>query len=112
MLEQVITDPPIHTLMQLYDIVPTPDEEEVGTVKINFPDIPIKVVQSPTQKPKSLYPHWIPALQHRDELEPGKVVELLLDEHPVLLCRVVDVFFALDSEPSVLHRILGRHHPV
>lgn len=96
-LEQVITDPPIHTLMQLYDIVPTPDEEEVSTVKINFPDIPIKVTQSPEPKSTAKYPHWVPALSHRDEIQPGSVVEVLLDEHLVLICRVKNDFFALDS---------------
>ena len=96
-LEKVITDPPIHTLMQLYDIVPTPDPSEVGTFKPNFPNIPIKVTHSPAPESNPKYPHWVPALKHRDELQPGNVVEVLLDDYPVLLCRVEDAFFALDS---------------
>lgn len=96
-LEQVITDPPIRTLMQLYDIVPTPDPSEVGTFKPNFPNIPIKVTQSAAPESNPQYPHWVPALKHRDELRPGNVVEVLLDDYPVLLCRVEDAFFALAS---------------
>ena len=96
-LEQVITDPPIHTLMQLYDIVPTPDPEEVKTFKPNFPNIPIKVAQTPSPESNSQYPHWVPALGHQDELQPGDAIEISVDDHQILLCRVDDAFFALDS---------------
>ena len=106
-LEQVITDPPIRTLMQLYDIVPTTDANEINTPTGDTPSVPIKFVPSaspspppspiPSPLPNQQYPHWVPALSHRDELHPGNVIEVLLDDHPVLLCRVEDAFFALAS---------------
>ncbi len=53
-LEQVVTDPAIHTLMELYDLLPAePKQNTVQNAdkpKVRFPNIPIKVI--PREKRK------------------------------------------------------------
>jgi len=101
-LEQVITDPAIHSLMELYDLLPA-GGNEIQTEKeneINFPNIPIRVVPKKSAEQnaaKQKYPHWVPVLQQRDDLAPGHVVEQHIDEYRILLCRVEDEFFAIES---------------
>ncbi len=99
-LEQVITDPPIRTLLELYDIVPATEQDNASGLKPNFPNIPIKVESTNAVAPKPPYPHWVPALKHRDDLPSGSVIEIILDDQPILLCRADDEFFALDSSCS------------
>ncbi len=100
-LEQVITDPAIHTLMELYDLLPAEVDDEpekpAEKPKVNFPNIPIKVVpleKEETPKP-TLYPHWVPALNNKEELEAGSLRAINVDNQTVILCRVNDEFFAL-----------------
>lgn len=103
-LEKVVTDPAIHTLMELYDLLPpepqaSVDDKPSEKPKSKFPDIPVKIVpvarQAPQSKPK--FPHWVPVLREADELASGTVKEFDIDAHQVLLCRVEDEFFAVDS---------------
>lgn len=98
-LEQVITDPAIHTLMELYDLLPAAPAEEktAGKPNLNFPDIPIKVIPTGQQKAprKTAYPHWVPALKQKEDLEPGTLQALKIAEHTILLCRVEDALFAV-----------------
>ena len=103
-LEKVVTDPAIHTLMELYDLLPTgaapaADATQIPARPHRFPDIPVKVVAAQRVEPasRSRYPHWVPALEKSETLAPGCVIELDLDAHRVLLCRVDDEFFALES---------------
>lgn len=104
-LEQVITDPPIHTLMELYDLLPQqPDEDEEKPPaedtagKHRFPDIPIKVVPktSGEGEHEAPLPHWVPVLASADALESSEVRVVAADDRAVLLCRVDDQLFALD----------------
>jgi len=103
-LEQVVTDPAIHTLMELYDLLPAepkPDAEQIADKpKINFPNIPIKVIpMEKKQAPKaSLFPHWVPALKDKEDLLPGALRAVEVDEQSILLCRVEDEFFALANQ--------------
>lgn len=109
-LEQVVTDPAIHTLMDLYDLLPA-DAAEVAEVaeaaeaatkpKPRFPTIPIKAVPGlPGARPR--YPHWVPALQTGDLLSPQSVREVQVDGQSLLLIRhrdanQADRLFALAS---------------
>lgn len=103
-LEKVVTDPAIHTLMELYDLLPPVDSSTADAVPTDtrlhrFPNIPIKVVPAERLEPasKAKFPHWVPALAKSEPLAPGGVLEVDLDAHRVLLCRVNDKYFALDS---------------
>lgn len=103
-LEKVVTDPAIHTLMELYDLLPPADSSAAAgpptePLRHAFPNIPVKVVPAQRAEPKSKakYPHWLPASAGSEALAPGNVMEFDLDAHRVLLCRVDDAYFALDS---------------
>ena len=92
-LEQVITDPAIYTLMELYDLLPSEQ------AKPNFPNIPIKVIpktESDANRPHEI-PHWVPVLQSIDELENGEIKTAPLDDKDILLCRNEDKLFAIDN---------------
>ena len=104
-LEQVVTDPAIHTLMELYDLLPAEAEEETeqtgDKLKVNFPNIPIKVMpMEKEQAPKkaSLFPHWVPALKDKEDLLPGALRAVQVDDQSILLCRVENEFFALANQ--------------
>jgi len=104
-LEQVVTDPAIHTLMELYDLLPPEAEEETeqtgDKLKVNFPNIPIKVMpMEKEQAPKkaSLFPHWVPALKDKEDLLPGALRAVQVDDQSILLCRVENEFFALANQ--------------
>jgi len=99
-MEQVISDPPIHTLMELYDLLPKEDPEEqpgkgIGTSR--FVDIPIKVVPKESDKAdKNPPPHWVPVLASLQDIADGEVCMLAADDRYILLCRVDDNCFAID----------------
>jgi len=101
-LEQVITDPPIHTLMELYDLLPPKPGErdsEDPSRKHGFPDIPVKVEPKVSrQEGGEPRPHWVPVLDSRDALAPGDTRVVPADDRDVLLCRVDDSFFAMDPQ--------------
>lgn len=96
-LEKVISDPAIHALMELYDLLPAAAEGlQSEKPKHPFPTIPIRVVSSMTlAKPR--FPHWIPVVPRRDELVSGTVNAFTVDAHQILLCRRDEQFFALES---------------
>lgn len=96
-LEKVVSDPAIHTLLELYDMLPQqPEEAEPESPRKKFPTIPIKAVHvAPSAKLR--YPHWVPVLQRHNELSPGTAREFVVADSAVLLCRRADLFFALES---------------
>ena len=98
-LEKVVSDPAIHTLMELYDLLP-PDAEISETQrrgqKSAFPTIPIKSVRMTPSAPVR-FPHWVPAPKAAGELVSGAVREVAVDDRSVLVCRRDDQFFALES---------------
>lgn len=105
-LEQVVTDPPIHTLMELYDLLPgerpaNPPETEQAQDATSRGSIPIRVMPETPAKPSAADsgppPHWVPVLDHRDEIEDGAVMPVTADERDLLLARVKDELFALDG---------------
>ncbi|RUM52066.1 MAG: hypothetical protein DSY87_07820 [Methylococcus sp.] len=101
-LEKVVTDPAIHTLMELYDLLPPEVEAKpvAANKKNTFMGIPIQVVSTPApeQAPvRQRYPHWVPALTAGHDLAPGCVTEVNVDNYRILICRVEDEFFAVAS---------------
>lgn len=101
-LEKVVTDPAIHSLMELYDLLPA---TSVGTSpageKNTLKDIPILVLtqepMAPSTAPPSVIPHWVPALANQNELAAGACVARSLDGEALLLCRIDDDLFAVDA---------------
>ncbi len=96
-LEKVVSDPAIHTLMDLYDLLPAQSNEPAqDKVKHRFPTIPIRAIDtSPAARPR--YPHWVPVLQPGDELARHSAREFDVDGLPILLVRHIDRLFALAS---------------
>lgn len=95
-LEKVITDPAIHTLMELYDLLPgedTPPASATPPPTLRpFPDIPIKVAPRPKPAPP---PHWVPVLEPADRLPADTTQVVTADDTDLLLCRVSDQWFAV-----------------
>ncbi len=97
-LEKVISDPAIHTLMELYDLLPPETEVQGpgGHEASRFPTIPIKPVRVTPATP-ARFPHWVPVPKLPTELVSGAVKEVEVDHHPILVCRRDDQLFALES---------------
>ncbi len=98
-LEKVVSDPAIHTLMELYDLLPpeTDVQEAEGLKRKSvFPTIPIKPVRMNPPTPVR-YPHWVPVPKSESELVPGAVKEVEVEGRAIVLCRRGDQIFALES---------------
>jgi nitrite reductase/ring-hydroxylating ferredoxin subunit len=109
-LEKVITDPAIQTLMELYDLLPAAaTEQTAGADSGRSKGIPIQMLgPAPTPAstpgptvPPAVIAHWVPALADRAELDTGACLTRVLDGQTLLLCRVDDKFFALDAHCAV-----------
>lgn len=95
-LEQVVTDPAIHTLMELYDMLP--DSVAPPPAKPAFPTIPIRAVRAAPPPTPLRYPHWVPMLTRSDALPSGALRDdLVIDGQPLLLARHDDEWYALDA---------------
>jgi nitrite reductase/ring-hydroxylating ferredoxin subunit len=93
-LEQVVTDPAIRTLMELYDLLPQTAAAPVATAPV-FRTIPIRAERD---EPRARYPHWVPVLASSEELAPGSLrADLAIDGQPLLLARRDGEWFALDA---------------
>lgn len=95
-LEKVVTDPAIHTMMELYDLLPKGSSREAQL----SPEQAAKWRERLSQKAPApsmgpLPPHWVPALADDSALLAGECRAQTIDSHEVLLCRVGDHFFAL-----------------
>lgn len=100
-LEQVVSDPPIHTLMELYDLLPPEPEAEVSEFEIDkngFPSIPVEMNFAPKKSPPVApkYPRWIPVSDGYESVQPNTTQIVDVDGTQVLLCRVRDEYFALE----------------
>ena len=108
-LEKVVSDPAIHTLMELYDLLPdvagdpsaTRAEPQVEVGKPRFPTIPIRALSS--GPPATIrYPHWVPVLGQRDDLASGMFnSDIVADGVALLLARRDERLFALDAQCPV-----------
>ncbi len=95
-MEQVVTDPPIHTLMELYDLLPAPRQQpEDKRADRRFPNIPIKVEPMAAAQEQAPPPHWVPVLGPADTVAPGETRIVAADDREMLLCRVDDRYYAL-----------------
>lgn len=99
-LEQVISDPPIHTLMELYDLLPagTGKHSEAASEDRPAATIPIRVNAEPPgdSDDASPPPHWVPVLKSMDAIAAGETRLVPADDRELLLCRVGDRFYALE----------------
>jgi len=98
-LEQVVTDPTIHTLMELYDLLP-PEAKDVDeqASKIQWTTSRSNAAAPQAAIPTNhKFPHWVPVLKDGEELSDGAIKECKIDDRRILLCRVKDDFFAVGS---------------
>ena len=94
-LEKVVSDPAIHTLMELYDLLP--ESAAPAPAEPAFPTIPIRAVRAAPSAPVR-YPHWVPVLAKGEEMPSGALRDdIALDGLPLLLARRDDQWFALDA---------------
>jgi nitrite reductase/ring-hydroxylating ferredoxin subunit len=94
-LEQVVTDPTIHTLMELYDLLP-PAATPAAAPK--FPIIPIRGVRAASPAPAPVrYPHWVPVADARSMPAAALLDDIVVDGLPLLLVRREDEWFALEA---------------
>ena len=100
-LDKVVTDPAIHTLMELYDLLPAVDgaQERNPAPPIRFPTIPIRAVSFAPSAP-TRYPHWLPVPARFSDLASDVPQEVAAEEALVLLCRRGDELFAVESRCS------------
>jgi nitrite reductase/ring-hydroxylating ferredoxin subunit len=101
-LEKVISDPAIHTLMELYDLLPpSASAAPAAPAAPKFPTIPIRIAAEKPKEPLR-YPHWVPALAHTQDLPAGTLRDdIVVDGLPLLLARHGDGWFALDAQCPV-----------
>ncbi len=97
-LEKVVTDPAIHTLMELYDLLP-PEAKPVDAqrAKVIFTSTRSKASAAVHEKPKPKYPHWVPVAPSVADVSGGAVIECQAGEHIVVVCCAGDDLFALDA---------------
>ena len=94
-LEKVVTDPAIQTMMELYDLLPPATQETPS--KPAFPTIPIRPVRAAPPPAPLRYPHWVPLQSQRDELSTGEVRDVIVDDKPLVIVRRDENWFALDA---------------
>jgi nitrite reductase/ring-hydroxylating ferredoxin subunit len=112
-MEAVVTDPAIHTLMELYDLLP-PEAEKIANSpskgKINHESGPIVHPEMSARPSKPKYPHWVPILKRADELKAGTIKECVVDDITILICHTKDKFFAVGSYCSQDRSSLAGAH--
>lgn len=97
-MEQVVTDPAIHTLMELYDLLPArPKEVDEQRAKIVFTTVPSKKVVASQAKPEPKYPRWVPLAEGAEDIADGAISACDAHDRRILLCRVGGSLFALDD---------------
>lgn len=130
-LEQVCTDPAIHTLLELYDLLPA-GAQDAARVPAPAPApvaVPVKFMpkadwvrgaavaaSGPASAPPAaaVLPHWLPAPVRAGELAEGGTMMLELEAGPALLARVRTQVFAVtarcatDGQP--MHSARLRHY--
>lgn len=103
-LDQVITDPAIRTLMELYDLMPAKAgcgdaaDFATGSTPTGGDTAESQAISKNKLAEKVPIPHWVPAQQNRNDLLPGSAVNIMVEDRRLLLCRVGDEIFALAAE--------------
>jgi nitrite reductase/ring-hydroxylating ferredoxin subunit len=99
-LEKVVSDPAIHTLMELYDLLP--ESAAPAPPKPAHPTIPIRAMRAVPPPPPLRYPHWVPVLAQGDDLPSGALrSDIAVDGAMLLLARRDEQWFALESSCPV-----------
>jgi nitrite reductase/ring-hydroxylating ferredoxin subunit len=96
-LEKVLTDPPIRTLLELYDLAP-PSGGNVPDFITGYPpprSAPRHVATEPAIAARVPIPHWVPALPSFEHLSPGTATIVTADNRDLLIARVGSEAFAL-----------------
>ena len=102
-LAQVVTDPAIRTLMELYDLIPsTGATGPVPDFITGFPP-PSSARGAISQRrvaERVPIPHWVPVFGEAEELASGQIAHRVVEDHDLLLCKVGDEVFALAAACS------------
>jgi nitrite reductase/ring-hydroxylating ferredoxin subunit len=108
-LEKVVTDPAIHTLMELYDLLPAGSSREAQPSPAEAAEWRARLTQmAPAKAQKPETPHWVPALRDFATLAQGQCEAVVVDARELLLCRVDDEFFACELHCAQGHGSLAR----
>jgi nitrite reductase/ring-hydroxylating ferredoxin subunit len=96
-LEQVIADPSIRTLMEMYDLLPatSPCAKVYDFLSVAEPAEERGRISERKVSPHVPIPHWVPVPTPAAELAPDEVEVHTLDERDVLVARVDRNVFAL-----------------
>jgi nitrite reductase/ring-hydroxylating ferredoxin subunit len=96
-LEKVVTDPPIRTLLELYDLAPSSGAGAPDFITGYPPPTfarPATSADTSIEAPGPI-PHWVPVLAALDSLAPGAATVVTVDDRELLIARVGgDVFAA------------------
>ena len=93
-LVQVVTDPAIRTLMELYDLMPAVGGAgQVPDFITGFPPPSFAPGGNP-EKPAPI-PHWVPVVGEAEVFASGEVVHRAVEDREILLCKVGDEVFAV-----------------
>jgi nitrite reductase/ring-hydroxylating ferredoxin subunit len=96
-LEKVVTDPAIHTLMELYDLLPAGSSREAQPSAAEAAKWRARLTRTaPAKTEKPELPHWVPALRDFATLAQGQCEPVIADDRELLLCRVDDDCFAFE----------------
>jgi nitrite reductase/ring-hydroxylating ferredoxin subunit len=92
-LEKVVTDPAIHTLMELYDLLP---EQATAPPPPAFATIPIRPVAASPSAAVQRIAHWVPAPLSSEASTGAELFDdLVIDGLPLLLARRDQRWYAL-----------------
>lgn len=95
-LEKVVSDPAIHTLMELYDLLP--QDKPPKAHQPAFATIPIRAVPATPPSAAPRFPHWVPAPVEADQSRSGEINgPLAIDGEMLLLARRDSNWFAVDA---------------
>src|SRR5215471_16803776 len=122
-LEQVVTDPAIHTLMGMYDLLPasqtrafaydflTPEERAAGP-RVKEKHAPSLQSQAADAANAADYPHWTPVLPPM-RLADGDATIATIEDDTVIVARVDGTYYCVDAScpehGSVMHGGVLRH---
>jgi len=96
-LVQVVTDPAIHTLMELYDMLPRdvkraePSEFKFELAGAGMDNKP------PAARTGPVFPHWVPAMKNAEDLADNTAKECFIDDRRILVIRAEGKYYACDS---------------
>lgn len=97
-LEKVVSDPAIHTLMELYDLLP--QDQPSAAQQPAFATIPIRAVPAMPPDAAPRFPHWVPVPVPVDaEAMPATEVHapVAVDGEMLLLARRDSRWYAVDA---------------